>query len=82
MTKEQREQLKKEMDSLPRGGITYKTINNTPYAYYQWQENGCIALKAAGIISIGNVPDEPGICITTRTTATALPTCLKHAASI
>ena len=40
MTKEQREQLKKEMDSLPKGGITYKTINNTPYAYYQWQENG------------------------------------------
>ncbi len=40
MTKEQREELKKEMDSLPKGGITYKTINNTPYAYYQWQENG------------------------------------------
>lgn len=29
-----------EIESLPSGGITYKTINGIEYAYYQWREGG------------------------------------------
>ena len=34
------DQLNAEINSLPQGGITYKTINGKKYAYYQWRENG------------------------------------------
>ena len=33
-------ELENEIQSLPQGGITYKTINGKRYAYYQWRENG------------------------------------------
>ncbi len=29
-----------EIETLPSGGITYKTINGKRYAYYQWREAG------------------------------------------
>lgn len=32
--------LLKELEQLPKGGITYKTINGKQYAYYQWREDG------------------------------------------
>lgn len=33
-------ELENEIQSLPQGGITYKTINGKRYAYYQWREDG------------------------------------------
>ncbi len=40
MTDLEREELQKEIDSLPSGGISNKKINGKVYAYYQWQEDG------------------------------------------
>ena len=33
-------QLAEKIKELPKGGISYKTINGKQYAYYQWRENG------------------------------------------
>lgn len=38
-------------------------------------------LENSGIISIGYVPEEPGICKITRRTASAFPMCLNVDAS-
>lgn len=40
MTNEEYSRIIAEIDSLPRGGITYKKINGKEYAYYQWREDG------------------------------------------
>ena len=32
--------IKEWISQLPQGNITYKTINNKKYPYYQWTENG------------------------------------------
>lgn len=40
MNREEYIKISKEIESLPKGGITYKRINGTDYAYYQWRENG------------------------------------------
>ena len=32
--------IKDKLAQLPTGNITYKTINNKKYPYYQWTENG------------------------------------------
>lgn len=40
MTVEEYNRIIAELDTLPTGGITYKTINGKKYAYYQWRENG------------------------------------------
>lgn len=32
--------IKDKLAQLPMGNITYKTINNKKYPYYQWTENG------------------------------------------
>lgn len=40
MTQQERNRIQQRIDSLPPGGITYKTINGKKYPYYQWTENG------------------------------------------
>ena len=40
MTQQERNRIQQRIDSLPSGGITYKTINGKKYPYYQWTENG------------------------------------------
>lgn len=40
MTQQERNRIQHRIDSLPSGGITYKTINGKKYPYYQWTENG------------------------------------------
>ena len=40
MTQEEKDRIQSMIDSLPAGGITYKTINGRRYAYLQWTENG------------------------------------------
>lgn len=34
------ERILVELDTLPKGGITYKKINGRAYAYYQWTQDG------------------------------------------
>ena len=34
------ERILVELDTLPKGGITYKKINGRVYAYYQWTQDG------------------------------------------
>ncbi|MBR3785122.1 MAG: hypothetical protein IKJ77_01775 [Firmicutes bacterium] len=40
MSEERYNDIIKEIESLPQGGITYKKINGKEYAYYQWREDG------------------------------------------
>ena len=40
MSGERYNDIIKEIESLPQGGITYKKINGKEYAYYQWREDG------------------------------------------
>ena len=34
------ERILVELETLPKGGITYKKINGRAYAYYQWTQDG------------------------------------------
>ena len=34
------EKILVELETLPKGGITYKKINGRAYAYYQWTQDG------------------------------------------
>ena len=43
-------------------------------------KNGCTIWNAGGIISMGYIPADPGICMISSTTAKALPMCLNVAA--
>ena len=36
----QKRYIQDRITTLPKGNITYKTINGKKYPYYQWQENG------------------------------------------
>ncbi len=40
MTERERNEIQRKIDSLPSGGVSYKTISGKRYAYYQWRENG------------------------------------------
>ena len=40
MVDEDHRSMRERMESLPSGGVTYKTIKGHRYAYYQWRENG------------------------------------------
>ena len=40
MTERERNEIQRKIDSLPSGGISYKTINGKKYPYYQWREDG------------------------------------------
>lgn len=40
MTNEEYSRIIVEIETLPTGSITYKTINGKEYAYYQWREAG------------------------------------------
>ena len=40
MTESEQNEIQRKIDSLPSGGISYKTINGKKYPYYQWREDG------------------------------------------
>lgn len=40
MTESEQNEIQRKIDSLPSGGISYKTINGRKYPYYQWREDG------------------------------------------
>ena len=40
MTEREQNEIQRKIDSLPSGGISYKTINGKKYPYYQWREDG------------------------------------------